>query len=69
MTEVIGTPHFVAPEVIEGSYNEKCDVWSCGVLLYTLLTGNFPFTGKDKNEIFNSVRTFTPSFGSKQFVY
>ena len=44
--ELTGTSFYIAPEVIKGRYNEKCDIWSTGVLLYLMLTGEPPFEGK-----------------------
>lgn len=47
LTDFVGTPYYIAPEIISKKYNEKCDIWSCGVILYILLCGSPPFNGKN----------------------
>ena len=43
--KIVGTRHYVAPEVIDGRYDYRCDYWSIGVIMYFLLSGELPFTG------------------------
>lgn len=51
----VGTPMYMAPEVIQGRYDEKCDIWSLGVLLFTLLSGHRPFHGETKEELYDNI--------------
>ena len=56
MKDLRGTPEYVAPEVIKKNYNEKCDEWSAGVIMYILLDGSPPFYGESRDEIFTMVQ-------------
>ena len=53
---MVGTAYYIAPEVLLNDYNQKCDLWSIGVILYMMLTGKPPFDGKDDREIIRNIR-------------
>ena len=62
MSKFIGTSYYIAPEVLKESYDQKCDVWSCGVIMYILLCGYPPFNGNTNNDIYNAIKNNLPYF-------
>lgn len=49
---MVGTPIFMAPEVILGvQYDYKVDVWSLGVVVYNLITKEFPFNSEHSDDL------------------
>ena len=53
--ELVGSIYYIAPEVLKKKYNSKCDLWSCGVIMYILLTGVPPFGGSNNRIIVEKI--------------
>ena len=58
----VGTAYYVSPEILKGNYTQLCDIWSAGVILYILLTGDPPFNGASDQIIYNKIMKFDFSF-------
>ncbi|XP_042506439.1 phosphoenolpyruvate carboxylase kinase 1-like isoform X1 [Macadamia integrifolia] len=68
MKGIVGTPYYVAPEVLSGrDYSEKVDVWSAGVILYIMLSGIPPFYGDSVADVFEAVLRANLRFPARNF--
>ena len=65
--KLVGSSYYIAPEVLKKRYNEKCDIWSCGVILYILLSARPPFGGDSDSEIMERVALGKYDIESKPF--
>lgn len=67
MTDFVGTIYTMAPEVLQGKYNFKCDLWSLGVMAYMLLSSQIPFVGRDMSAIAKEIMEGHHSFSGKKW--
>jgi len=67
MSTALGTPWYTAPEVLEGPYNELCDVYSCGVMLYMFLCGAPPFDAEETDDILEKAKAGHLDFNDKSW--
>ena len=54
--QLVGSAYYIAPEVIQKKYNSKCDLWSCGVIMFVLLTKKPPFGGRTDAVIMQNIQ-------------
>ena len=55
LKSIVGTPLYVAPEILKGNYDQRCDLWSIGVMAYVLLSAQPPFIGQINQEIYQKI--------------
>ena len=65
--DTVGTLVYCSPEVLKNNYDSKCDIWSCAVIMYILLSGEIPFAGDSEEEIIKSIMNKKVSFDSSFF--
>ena len=63
----MGTAYYIAPEVLLKNYDFKCDIWSCGVILYVFLCGYPPFNGSSEEKIIRRVIDGTLVFPKEEW--
>ncbi|KAJ8604062.1 hypothetical protein CTAYLR_001747 [Chrysophaeum taylorii] len=67
LSDCVGSFYFVAPEVLRGAHDARCDLWSLGVIVYMLLCGAPPFGGRTDREILARVARAKLAFPSRHF--
>jgi calcium-dependent protein kinase len=63
--KIVASSHYLAPEVFSNVYTSASDIWACGVLLYTLLVGVPPFTGKTDADVRKKAMKGNPGYKEK----
>lgn len=69
LTQGVGTPHYMAPEIKSGNYTQSIDIYACGVMLYEMLTGHPPFEGETPMEVLIKHLTDAPNLARLPAAY
>jgi serine/threonine protein kinase len=68
LRDFIGTPYYMAPEIVSNSYyGSEVDIWSLGVLTFYLIEGAFPFLGKARPQLFEVIKRGRVNFFSRNW--
>lgn len=62
LTDLVGTLYYMSPDLIDMHYNEKCDIWASGVVLYYILTGILLYQGSSEEEVIQNIYTRSLKF-------
>ncbi|CAE8668340.1 unnamed protein product, partial [Polarella glacialis] len=60
LENLVGSAPYVAPEVVARSSGRPCDLWSCGAIMYMMLSGAPPFTGMNDRQVFQKAKSEKP---------
>mmetsp|Transcript_15880 Transcript_15880/g.29011 ORF Transcript_15880/g.29011 Transcript_15880/m.29011 type:complete len:518 (-) Transcript_15880:180-1733(-) len=67
LTTKAGTACYIAPQCLQGDYDQSCDLWSIGVVMYVLLCGYPPFNGRDDASVLRKVKTGKYTFNPREW--
>lgn len=67
VTKYVIQSYYMAPEVMQGRYDQTCDIWSAGVILYILVSSVPPFNGETDEDILEKVKLMKYTFDSKSY--
>jgi len=67
MRSMVGTPAYLAPEVIYGEYDYRCDYWSIGIVIFTLLYGSPPFVSNTMESTLAKILNCKLEFNQSSF--
>ena len=63
--DILGSPLYMAPEVVSRNpYNQKCDIWSCGIMMYTFLSSHVPYKSTTIDSLFEEIKTINFTYNS-----
>ena len=62
-----GSPNYMSPELLDGTYNHKTDIWSVGVIMFSMVMSRIPFDGLTNYEIFEKTKKIGINFDTKEF--
>ncbi|VWU50087.1 calcium-dependent protein kinase, putative [Hepatocystis sp. ex Piliocolobus tephrosceles] len=67
LTELCGSPHYISPELIRKKYTMSSDIWALGVMVFFMLTGRYPFEGKNTPKVVDEILNKNINWKDKEF--